>query len=173
MLEASGASRLSLSELRLLVSESVLSQAITAEAIGFRIDPAFAAAGFLERYNIRGEQAANSLVFAAGKEENRKYSLLLTPAHSRLSSREIKSALGSGKWSMASPEETLALTGSPLGSVGPFGWPPPWPWYIASDFFQHLSIVVGGSMPEVKFVVDPHRLKEFGAQPFDRDSRGR
>lgn len=74
-------------------------------------------------------QIAKSLLF---RDKKGGFHLVLMAGDARVSSGKLKRLVGA-ETSMATPEETLRVTGFPVGGVCPFGLPPGLPvWVDAS-----------------------------------------
>ena len=113
-------------ELRLIeVTQSTATVAEAAAALG------------VERGRI-----AKTLAVRAGEQTF----LLVTRGDARLDNRKCKDALGA-RPRMLGPEETLALTGHPVGGVCPFGLVTPLPvWLDASLKAYAVVYPAGGSL---------------------------
>jgi len=83
--------------------------------------------------------------------------LLVTRGDARLDNQKTKAAFG-GRPRMLGPEETLALTGHPVGGVCPFGLATPLPVYcdISLKAFDEVFPAAGSLTSSVK--VTPERL---------------
>jgi Cys-tRNA(Pro)/Cys-tRNA(Cys) deacylase len=68
------------------------------------------------------EQVVRSIVFRVGKGE---YVMVLSAGPRQISWPALRSYLGQSRLTLASKEEVLQATGSPLGAVSPFGLPSP------------------------------------------------
>ena len=85
---------------------------------------------------------AKTLAVRAGEQTF----LLVTRGDARLDNRKCKDALGA-RPRMLGPEETLALTGHPVGGVCPFGLATPLPvWLDASLMAYAVVYPAGGSL---------------------------
>ena len=91
------------------------------------IDPAFAdTAAFCAKYGFALDASANTIIVASKRGE-KVYSASVVLATTRLDvNRMVKRLMGVSKFSFASAEETLELTGMEIGGEAPFG-PPPHP----------------------------------------------
>ncbi|MBV9932069.1 MAG: YbaK/EbsC family protein [Alphaproteobacteria bacterium] len=83
--------------------------------------------------------------------------LLVTRGDARLDNRKTKAAFG-GRPRMLGPEETLALTGHPVGGVCPFGLANPLPVHcdVSLRAFDEVFPAAGSLTSSVK--VTPERL---------------
>jgi prolyl-tRNA editing enzyme YbaK/EbsC (Cys-tRNA(Pro) deacylase) len=83
--------------------------------------------------------------------------LVVASGTARLDNRKTKAAFG-GRPRMLGPEETLALTGHPVGGVCPFGLATPLPVYLDLSLkgFDHILPAAGSLNTSVK--VTPERL---------------
>ncbi|MCH2628607.1 MAG: hypothetical protein MKZ75_11090, partial [Acidimicrobiales bacterium] len=84
-------------------------------------------AQFCEHYGYRLDESANAIL-VVGKGEPRLYALCVVLATTQVDvNKHVRQKLGVKKASFASPDETIELTGMPLGGVTPFGLPPSLP----------------------------------------------
>jgi prolyl-tRNA editing enzyme YbaK/EbsC (Cys-tRNA(Pro) deacylase) len=72
-----------------------------------------------ERGQLPG-QVIRSILFRLGEND---FVLVLAAGPKQLSWRKLRAHLGVSRLSMASEQEVLAVTGSPIGAVGPLGLP--------------------------------------------------
>lgn len=88
--------------------------------------------------------------------------LLVTRGDARLDNAKTKAALG-GRPRMLGPDETLALTGHPVGGVCPFGLARPLPVYcdVSLKAFDRVYPAAGSLHSSVE--VAPERLAELVA----------
>lgn len=102
---------------------------------------------------VEPQRIAKSLAVRAG---DRTF-LLVTRGDARLDNRKCKDALGA-RPRMLGPEETLALTGHPVGGVCPFALETPLPVYLDRSL-QAFGIVypAGGTLTS-SVEVTPQRL---------------
>jgi prolyl-tRNA editing enzyme YbaK/EbsC (Cys-tRNA(Pro) deacylase) len=89
--------------------------------------------------------------------------VLVTRGDARLDNQKTKAAFG-GRPRMLGPEETLALTGHPVGGVCPFGLATPLPVYVdvSLDPFQEVFPAAGSLTSSVR--VTPARLATLVAE---------
>jgi prolyl-tRNA editing enzyme YbaK/EbsC (Cys-tRNA(Pro) deacylase) len=85
--------------------------------------------------------------------------LLVTRGDARLDNQKTKAAFG-GRPRMLGPDETLALTGHPVGGVCPFGLATPLPVYcdVSLKAFDEVFPAAGSLTSSVK--VTPERLAQ-------------
>ena len=85
--------------------------------------------------------------------------LLITRGDTRLDNQKTKVALG-GRPRMLDAEETLAVTGHPVGGVCPFGLASPTPIYcdVSLRAFETVYPAAGSRNTSVR--VSPHRLAD-------------
>jgi len=88
--------------------------------------------------------------------------LLVTRGDARLDNQKAKAAFG-GRPRMLNPEETLAVTGHPVGGVCPFGLATPLPVYVDAslDAFDEVFPAAGSLTSSVR--VTPDRLADLVA----------
>jgi prolyl-tRNA editing enzyme YbaK/EbsC (Cys-tRNA(Pro) deacylase) len=83
--------------------------------------------------------------------------LLVTRGDARLDNAKTKAALG-GRPRMLGPEETLAITGHPVGGVCPFGLTNPLPVYIDVSLRAFDEVVPAAGSLNSSVKVTPARL---------------
>ncbi len=122
-------------------------------------DPAFAdTAAFCERYGIRPEESANTILVAS-RQEPRRWSASLVLSHTRLDvNRTVRRLMGSKRISFASGEETVAKTGMMIGGVSVFGLPSDVPIYVDPRVLDAPRVVIGGGSRSWKVLLAPMML---------------
>ncbi|WCT73657.1 YbaK/EbsC family protein [Sphingomonas naphthae] len=88
--------------------------------------------------------------------------LLVTRGDARLDNGKAKAAFG-GRPRMLGPEETLALTGHPVGGVCPFGLAAPLPVYCDVSLESYLTVFPAAGSLNSSVEVTPQRLGELVA----------
>ena len=83
--------------------------------------------------------------------------LLVTRGDARLDNGKTKAAFG-GRPRMLGPEETLALTGHPVGGVCPFGLANPLPVYFDASLRAFDLVYPAGGSLNTSVKVTPERL---------------
>ena len=131
------------------------------EALGepyevIEVDPTLAdTAAFCEHYGYPPEISGNTILVASKRGEQR-YCACVVLATTRLDvNHAVRPLLGVKKASFASPEETLELTGMPIGGVTPFGLPPELPVYVDERVMALGEVIVGGGGCSTKLKVSP------------------
>lgn len=99
------------------------------------------------------ERIAKTLAIRAGGETF----LLVARGDARLSNAKCKAAFGA-RPRMLGPEETLALTGHPLGGVCPFGLATPLPVYLDQSLKGFESVYPAAGSRTSSVEVTPQRL---------------
>ncbi|MEO8141852.1 MAG: YbaK/EbsC family protein [Sphingomicrobium sp.] len=126
-------------ELRLIeVEESTATVAEAAAALG--VEPA---------------RIAKSLTVRAGETTF----LLVTRGDARLDNRKCKAEFGA-RPRMLGPDETLALTGHPVGGVCPFGLATPLPVFLDRSLEDFTIVYPAGGTLTSSVEVSPRRLFE-------------
>ena len=122
-------------------------------------DPDFAdTAAFCQRYGIRPEESANTILVAS-RHEPRLWSASLVLSHTRLDvNHGVRRLMGAKRISFASGEETVAKTGMMIGGVSVFGLPADIPIYIDSLVMDAPRVVVGGGSRSWKVLLAPSML---------------
>jgi len=85
--------------------------------------------------------------------------LLVTRGDARLDNQKTKAALG-GRPRMLGPEETLALTGHPVGGVCPFGLASPLPVYCDVSLKAFDEVVPAAGSTHSALRITPARMAE-------------
>ncbi|RPA37138.1 YbaK/EbsC family protein [Burkholderia mallei] len=106
-------------------------------------------------WDIKPAQIAKTLAMKVGDA----HVLLVSCGDSRLDNQKIKAALG-GKAKMLSAEETVAVTGHPVGGVCPFGLPAPLPVYCDVMLKSYEFVVPAAGSTHAALRIDPVRLAE-------------
>ena len=101
---------------------------------------------------------AKTLAVRAGGE----IFLLVTRGDARLANAKCKAAFGA-RPRMLGPEETLALTGHPVGGVCPFGLANPMPVYLDVSLQAYESVYPAAGSRTSSLEVTPGRLFELVA----------
>jgi prolyl-tRNA editing enzyme YbaK/EbsC (Cys-tRNA(Pro) deacylase) len=83
--------------------------------------------------------------------------LLVARGDARLDNAKTKAAIG-GRPRMLGPEETLALTGHPVGGVCPFGLATPLPVYLDESLRGYDIVYPAGGSLNTSVEVTPERL---------------
>ncbi|MEO8190222.1 MAG: YbaK/EbsC family protein [Acidobacteriota bacterium] len=122
-------------------------------------DPAFAdTAAFCERYGIRPQESANTILVAS-RQEPRLWSASLVLSHTRLDvNHTVRRLMGAKRISFASGDETVAKTGMMIGGVSVFGLPADIPIYVDSLVMEAPRVVVGGGSRSWKVLLEPAML---------------
>ena len=85
--------------------------------------------------------------------------LLVTRGDARLDNRKCKEEFG-GRPRMLGPEETLALTGHPVGGVCPFGLAAPMPVFVDVTLREFDSVFPAAGSRNASAEIAPQRLFE-------------
>ena len=118
-------------------------------------DPELAdTAAFCEAYGYSPEDAANTIV-VVGKSEPPTFVACVVLATTRLDvNHAVRDRLGVRKASFADRDQTVALTGMPIGGVTPFGLPDGIPLWVDCKVIDRQRIVLGGGSRRRKIVAD-------------------
>ena len=100
-------------------------------------------------------EIAKSLAIRAGEE----VFLLVTRGDARLSNAKCKAELNA-RPRMLGPEETLALTGHPVGGVCPFALAHPLPVYLDKSLKDFATVYPAGGSLNTSVRASPERLFE-------------
>src|ERR1035437_7549984 len=125
----------------------------------FACDPALAdTAAFCTAYGFAPEDAANTIV-VVGKADPPRYGACVVLATHRLHvNHAIRAQLGTGRGSVASADETRALTGQQIGGVTAFGLPAGLPVWVDAAVMERARIVLGGGSRNWKVLAPPSIL---------------
>jgi len=100
-------------------------------------------------------QIAKTLAVRAGEH----LFLVVTRGNSRLDNRKCKDAFGA-RPRMLGPEETLELTGHPVGGVNPFGLKQPIPVYVDASLKAFGTVYPAGGSLNTSIAIPTERLFE-------------
>ena len=106
-----------------------------------------------EALGVEPGRIAKTLTVRAGAETF----LLVTRGDARLDNAKCKAALGA-RPRMLGPEETLELTGHPVGGVCPFGLSRPLPIYVDVSLRGYELVYPAGGSLNSSVEVSPERL---------------
>src|SRR3712207_1560551 len=108
-----------------------------------------------EALGVEPGRIAKTLAIRIGE----KVLLLVTRGDARLDNGKTKAAFGA-RPRMLGPEETLALTGHPVGGVCPFGLASPLPVYLDRSLQAYDEVFPAGGSLNTSVKVTPTRLAE-------------
>ena len=91
----------------------------------------------------RPAQVVRSILFRRGEGE---YVMALVAGPAQISWPALRRHLGQNRLSMASPEEVLAVTGSPIGVVSPLGLPAPLPVLVDHSVLAETEVSLGSGV---------------------------
>ena len=109
--------------------------------------------------DVEPGQIAKSLAVRAGNH----VFLLVTRGDSRLDNRKCKAEFGD-RPRMLGPDETLAVTGHPVGGVCPFGLANPLPVYLDVTLQPFATVFPAGGSLNTSIRTAPQRLFELVAE---------
>ena len=112
-----------------------------------------------EALGVEPARIAKTLAVRAGEQ----LFLVVARGDARLDSRKCKDELGA-RPRMLGPEETLELTGHPVGGVCPFGLKAPLPIYIDVSLRDFDIVYPAGGSLNTSVEVSPERLFELAGQ---------
>jgi prolyl-tRNA editing enzyme YbaK/EbsC (Cys-tRNA(Pro) deacylase) len=105
--------------------------------------------------SVEPGRIAKTLAVRAGEETF----LLVARGDARLDNRKCKDTFGA-RPRMLGPDETLALTGHPVGGVCPFGLATPLPVYLDETLHPYDIVYPAGGSLNTSVEVTPQRLFE-------------
>jgi len=91
----------------------------------------------------RPEQVVRSILFRLGQK---RFAMVLVAGPAQVDWKTLRRHLGQSRLTMATAEEVLAVTGYPIGAVGPFGLPLPLPLYIDDSVLAEAEISLGSGV---------------------------
>jgi Cys-tRNA(Pro)/Cys-tRNA(Cys) deacylase len=103
----------------------------------------------------RPSQVVRSILFRVGQDEFRM-ALIAGPA--QISWKILRRHLGQSRLTMASEDEVLAVTGSRIGAVGPFGLPRPLTVLIDPSVLAEEEISIGSGIRGVAVILKSEDL---------------
>ena len=120
------------------------------------IDPALAeTAQFCERYGFPLETSANTIIVGS-KKSPKSYCACVVRADRRLDvNHRVKKLMAAGKLSFAPAEETVELTGMPIGGVTPLALPADLPIYADATLLDCEYVILGGGDRSTKIKIAP------------------
>lgn len=98
----------------------------------------------------RPQQVVRSIVFRLGPE---RFAMVLVAGPAQVDWKTLRRHLGQSRLTMATAEEVLAVTGYPIGAVGPFGLPQPLPIYIDDSVLAEAEISLGSGVRGVTVIL--------------------
>ena len=98
----------------------------------------------------RPAQVVRSILFRRGEGE---YVMALVAGPAQISWPALRRHLGQNRLSMASPEEVLAVTGSPIGAVSPLGLPAPLPILVDHSVLAETELSLGSGVRGLAIVL--------------------
>lgn len=103
----------------------------------------------------RPEQVVRSLLFRLAEGD---YRLVLVAGERQVDWKALRRLLGVRRVTMASPEEVLAVTGHPIGAVGPLGLKQPVPILVDESVLAEEEISLGSGVRGVAVILRPTDL---------------
>lgn len=132
--------------------------------INYRVlpcDPDFAdTAVFCDQYGYNPSQAANTIIVAS-RTDPAQYLACVVLATTKLDvNKKIRQLTGVKRWSFASADQTLGLSGMMIGGVTAFGLPDDLAVYIDSAVMEKEEVIMGGGNRSSKLLIDPKELNK-------------
>lgn len=124
-------------------------------------DPELAdTAAFCEHYGKDPSQAANTIIVAS-KTDPMQYVVCVVLAATKLDvNKKVRELTGVKRWSFASAEQTLAVSGQMIGGVTAFGLPEDLIIYVDAAVMQQPEVIMGGGNRSSKLLLNPAELKK-------------
>ena len=98
----------------------------------------------------RPQQVVRSIVFRLGRD---RFAMVLVAGPAQVDWKTLRRHLGQSRLTMATADEVLAVTGYPIGAVGPFGLPQPLPIYIDDSVLAEAEISLGSGVRGVTVIL--------------------
>jgi len=98
----------------------------------------------------RPEQVVRSIVFRLAQD---RFAMVLVAGPAQVDWKRLRAHLGQSRLTMASAEEVLAVTGYPIGAVGPLGLPQPLPIYVDDSLLTESEISIGSGVRGTTVIV--------------------
>lgn len=109
----------------------------------------------------RPGQVVRSILFRIAEDE---FIMALVAGPDQISWKALRKHLGRSRVSMASEEEVLAVTGYPIGTVGPFGLPRPLKVLVEAGVMKEEEVSIGSGMQNTAIILKSddlyHALKD-------------
>lgn len=96
------------------------------------------------------QQVVRSILFRLGEGE---YAMVLVAGPQQIAWKALRQHLGRSRLTMASKDEVLAVTGYPIGAVGPFGMPTRLPILVDQSVLAQDEISMGSGVRGVGIIM--------------------
>lgn len=117
-------------------------------------------AAFCEQYGYSPSQAANTILVAS-KTDPVQYLACVVLATTKLDvNKKIRELTGVKRWSFASGDQTLELSGMMIGGVTAFGLPDDLMVYIDSAVMEKEEVIMGGGNRSSKLLLSPQEIQK-------------
>lgn len=106
--------------------------------------------------NQRPEQVVRSILFRLGQN---RFVMVLVAGSAQVDWKALRRRLGQSRLTMATAEEVLAVTGYPIGAVGPLGLPKPLSIFIDESVFAEAEISLGSGVRGTTIILRSDALR--------------
>jgi len=96
------------------------------------------------------QQVVRSILFRLGEGE---YAMVLVAGPQQIAWKALRQHFGRSRLTMASKDEVLAITGYPIGAVGPFGMPSQLPILVDESVLAQDEISMGSGVRGVGIIM--------------------
>lgn len=103
----------------------------------------------------RPTQVVRSILFRLSQD---RFALVLVAGPAQVDWKRLRQHLGQSRLTMASADEVLAITGYPIGAVGPLGLPQPLPIYIDDSVLAEAEISIGSGVRGTTVILSSEAL---------------
>lgn len=132
------------------------------EILSIEIDPKFAgSAEFCEKYQIKPEEGANTIIVKGKRAGEVKYAACLVPVDKKLDvNHVVKKFLNVSDVSFAPMDFAVEQSKMEYGSITIVGLPSDWPILIDKTLIEKDYLVVGGGLRKAKLLIPGKALAE-------------
>lgn len=132
------------------------------EILASEINPEFAgSAEFCQKYQVRSEEGANTIIVKGKRAGEVKYAACLVPVGKKLEvNHVVKKFLDVSDVSFAPMDFAVEASGMEYGSITVFGLPKEWPILIDKSLIEIPYLVVGGGARRTKLLVPGKSLTD-------------
>lgn len=103
------------------------------------------------------KQVVRSILFRLKENE---YALILVAGPVQIPWKKLRAFFGQSRLTLANPEDVLAITGYPIGAVGPFGLSTPLPIYIDQGVLAQEEVSIGSGRRGTAIIISPRHLRQ-------------
>ena len=101
------------------------------------------------------DQVVRSILFRISKSD---FALVLMPGPNQIDWKALRSHLGKARFTMATPEEVLEITGYPIGAVCPFGMKTTLPVLVDKSILEQDVVSLGSGQHSTALIMKTNDL---------------